>query len=169
MDVQEIADREQIRQVLYRYCRGADRRDESLLRSVYHPGARDRHGSFDGPAEEFAAYVAGREGYRAVQHLIGNILIDIDGDLASVESVFTANLVSDTDTGPARTTLGGRYCDLFERLGGEWRISDRIVVLDWTERQDKVTESDLASAFPPGQRGAADPSYQLAETLHGRR
>lgn len=41
----EISAHIEIQQVLFRYCRGVDRGDKELLRSVYHPGATDNHGS----------------------------------------------------------------------------------------------------------------------------
>ena len=42
IDVRAIADRQEIHDVLARYCRGVDRADPELLRSVYHEGARHR-------------------------------------------------------------------------------------------------------------------------------
>src|SRR5579862_3908887 len=44
----ELADREAIRDCLYRYCRGVDRCDMELLRSAYWPGAMDTHTGFKG-------------------------------------------------------------------------------------------------------------------------
>ena len=37
--MQELVDREAIRECLYRYCRGIDRLDEAALRSSYWPDA----------------------------------------------------------------------------------------------------------------------------------
>ena len=42
-----LLDRNEIEEVVLRYCRGIDRRDFDLVRSCYHPDATDRHGSFD--------------------------------------------------------------------------------------------------------------------------
>lgn len=169
MELAQLADHEEIRQALYRYCRGADRRDEVLLRSAYHPGARDRHGRFDGPAEDFAAYVAGNAKHRSVQHLIGNILIELAGDRAEVESVFIAHLVHDGEDDIELVVLGGRYFDLFERRDGRWAVVDRLVVLDWSERRTGVTEPEIASGFPPGRRDPTDPTYtRYLEASAGR-
>ena len=41
--VAELADREAIRDCLYRYCRGVDRCDEQMLRSAYWEDAYDDH------------------------------------------------------------------------------------------------------------------------------
>ena len=40
----ELGDQQAIRDVLARYWRGIDRGDADLVRSTYHPDARDAHG-----------------------------------------------------------------------------------------------------------------------------
>ena len=52
--IQEILDKESIRELVYTYCRAADRHDNKLMRSLYHEDAYDDHGSFfKGKAMEF--------------------------------------------------------------------------------------------------------------------
>src|SRR5262245_17777267 len=46
--VRVLLDKQAIQEVLARYCRGVDRADLELLRSVYHPDAIDNHGTFNG-------------------------------------------------------------------------------------------------------------------------
>ena len=41
-----LLDKQEIHEVLMRYCRGIDRCDAELLHSVYHPDATDDHGLF---------------------------------------------------------------------------------------------------------------------------
>ena len=128
----EWADREAIRDCLFRYSRGIDRCDMDLLRSVYWPGAVDYHTGFTGTAEEFIAWAEPRLKAMAHNlHMIGNILIRIDGDKAAVESYLWAVSVIDGEAGPRDVTTAGRYLDRFERRGGEWRIAERMVVHDW--------------------------------------
>ncbi len=43
-----MLDKQEIHEVMMRYCRAIDRMDEELLRSVYHPDAIDNHGLFNG-------------------------------------------------------------------------------------------------------------------------
>ena len=52
----EWADRESIRDCLFRYSRAIDRCDMELLKTVYWPGAIDHHTGFEGTAEEFIAW-----------------------------------------------------------------------------------------------------------------
>jgi hypothetical protein len=75
-----LAERE-IERVLLRYCRGIDRLDEDLIRSVYHDGATDDHGVYQGDGKAFAAFIVPllRDAYRATMHAIHNCLIEVDG------------------------------------------------------------------------------------------
>ena len=163
MDLQELLDHEAIRDVIYRYCRACDRRDERLLRSVYHPDATDNHGAFVGSASEFVRHTmdTGGAGFIAGQHHIGNILIELDGDVARAESVFICHLVSSDEDARQIEVLGGRYWDRMERRDGEWRIADRVVLLDWSELRRDITEPARAKAFVRGQRSVSDATYAV--------
>ncbi|MBU2288248.1 MAG: nuclear transport factor 2 family protein, partial [Gammaproteobacteria bacterium] len=87
MTLQDLLDREAIRECLYRYCRGIDRADEAALRSSYWDDATDCHGAYRGSASGFIeqALAKLRRGGRRV-HQISNVLIDLRGDHAAVES-----------------------------------------------------------------------------------
>jgi hypothetical protein len=160
------ADHIEIQQVLYRYCRAVDRGDEALLRSVYHPGAIDRHGAFCGSGAEFAAYLvpAMDQAPRVGQHHITNILIDVDGDLADVESYFLAlHPLGDKATGEAsHVPVTGRYLDRFERRDGAWKIADRTVVLDWSATPVTWAPWGAQGDYPQGGRREEDPSSRRA-------
>ena len=53
----EVADREAIRECLYRYCRGVDRLDAEMVRSAYWPDVVDTHLGFTGNLEELPSSV----------------------------------------------------------------------------------------------------------------
>ena len=163
----ELLDREAIRDCLYRYCRGIDRADVECLRSSYWPDAHDRHGAYVGPAEGFIelAQKVFRTGPRMI-HQVSNILIKFRSPTqAAVESYFHA-----LQRGPAadgrteEVLLAGRYCDLFEKRGQEWRVLDRTVVYDWMEPHPvpQLSESERFGARQPiGAAFPTDPSYAL--------
>jgi hypothetical protein len=134
---EELADREAIRDCLYRYCRGIDRGDPELLRSAYWPGAMDYHTGFAGTVEEFIEWALPR--LQAMQdnvHMIANILIRLDGDKAAVESYLWSVSILPGDA-RRQVMVAGRYLDRFERRDDEWRIAERMVVHDWfTENGD---------------------------------
>ncbi len=163
----ELLDREAIRDCLYRYCRGIDRADVASLRSSYWPDAYDRHGAYVGPAEGFIelAQKVFKTGPRMI-HQVSNVLIEFKSPTqAAVESYFHA-----LQRGPAaggqteQVLLAGRYCDLFEKRGLEWRVLDRTVVYDWMEPQQvpMVSEDERFGARKPiGAAFPTDPSYAL--------
>lgn len=162
----ELLDREAIRDCLYRYCRGIDRADEAALRSSYWPDATDRHGPYQGPVEGFFAWATEvfRTDTRNV-HRVGNILITFtDPGRAAVETYFDALQRGPGKDGIVRQFhLAGRYCDLFEKRGDEWRVAARTVVYDWVAEQP-LPHEDEATRFgvrqPIGARYPDDPIYE---------
>lgn len=165
--LQELMDREAIRDCLYRYCRGIDRADEASLRSSYWPDATDQHGAYSGPAEGFIqmALEVFKTNPRNI-HQVSNILIEFDGaSRALVETYFNALQRGASKDGVVRQfLLVGRYCDVFEKRGDEWRVARRTVTYDWVEEQ-AVPEGADAERFGPRQPiGSAypgDPVYQM--------
>jgi len=78
--------KENIRDVLYRYCRAADRGDLALLKSCYHPDSLDDHGFFKGSGWDFADYVLTVLSEIELSiHSISNPLIELHGKKAYVE------------------------------------------------------------------------------------
>ena len=78
-ELQVLVAEAEIGRVTARYCRAIDRMDEALLRSCYHPGATDEHGSFRGDVDEYVTWVWRLlERYRSTMHLIGNQLVELD-------------------------------------------------------------------------------------------
>ena len=166
--LEELADREAIRHCLARYCRGIDRLDEGLLQSVYWPGATDDHVNFVGTGQDFIPHVLrALEPMRQTQHLIGNILIDMDGKSAAhCETYFQAfHSIPKADGGSAGDVfVGGRYVDRFEKRDDEWRIASRVVIIDWfREYSDSGEFSDkpLGLDIKQGLRMPRDRSYSL--------
>ncbi|MFV0475203.1 MAG: nuclear transport factor 2 family protein [Pikeienuella sp.] len=167
--LRELLDREAIRDCIHRYCRGIDRADEAALVSAYWPDAHDSHGAFTGSAAEFFTWVraAWATGPRNI-HNVGNTLIEFRApDRAAVETYFLALQRGAGPDGITRQVLlAGRYCDLFEKRGEEWRVKDRTVVYDWVDHQ-APPEGGEADRFGPRRPiGAAfpdDPVYAIGE------
>ena len=165
-EVRELLDRQQIYQVLMRYCRGIDRADPELLRSVYHEGAIDRHGpwEFSDAKRDFVAFAIPRHDAleTATQHHISNCLIELDGNNASVESYFLAFQPTKVEDGTeALSFIGGRYLDRFERRDGRWAIAERTVVNDWSRLSLPGEEWPPMRDHLRGGRREADPSHGL--------
>jgi hypothetical protein len=169
MNVEQVAAHIEIRQVLYRYCRAVDRGDRDMLKSVYHPGATDDHGSWRGTGEAFADYIVESMDRQSIpsQHHITNVLIEIEGERAAVESYFLAMhpYQKEGDGGEALALVGGRYLDRFERREGVWRIVHRRVVLDWSRSEIPGESWEVQRLFDSGRRRSGDPSSELF--VHG--
>ena len=61
ISVEELPDREAIRDVIHQYSRGADRRDVELMKDCYYPDGTDQHTFFSGNGWEF--YEAAMENF----------------------------------------------------------------------------------------------------------
>ena len=164
--IQRLLDKQAIAEVLYRRARAGDRSDAELAHTCYHPGATERHGTFDGLATEFidvVSFTRDKPGnpIKGMLHVVTNILVDFKGDdEAFVEAYHVAwcQMVDGIDA-----TIGGRYLDTFTRQDGRWAIKHRDVIFDWS-RMDPETEKfwakHPAAEFLYGKRGPADPLYQ---------
>jgi len=129
--VQGLVDRAEILECLNRYARGLDRHDRELVRSAYHDGAIDVHGSLAFEVEDFIDWaLAYHDAQLHHQHYITNLTIEVHGDVAHSESyyLFVARY---PDRNTPLTVAGGRYVDRLERKGGRWAISTRVCTAEW--------------------------------------
>ena len=167
----QLVDKQDIAEVLQRYCRGVDRRDDELIRSAYHPDVHEHHGAYRGSsADDFVAYANGRSDlFERVAHYITNQHIELDGDVAYSEAYAIAlHQARDADGRVSHTVFGGRYIDRMERRDGRWAIADRVVVCDWS-RVDEVTPWERAPLFAQGSADRTDPSYDRGAPGPGER
>ena len=130
--------KQDITEVLHRIARGTDRGDLELFASGFHEDGEDYHGLANGPVGNIVANL-GRSKLLLTQHLIGNILVELDGTVARVESLFTSFHQSRDEAGQLwDETLRGRYLDRFEDRGSGWKIARRVVVWDWSRVEPAV-------------------------------
>ena len=164
-DLRALADELAIRRLLAIYCRAIDRRDAELLRSVYWPDATDNHGIFNGNAMQFVDFILPMlSSMRSTTHSISNILIDLRGDIACVETYVQAYHDAPGPEGRVDIVVGGRYLDRMERRDGQWRIAHRQFVMDWNQNLSSTAQWDgpLYGALDVrGTGDTGDPSYGL--------
>lgn len=158
-----LADKQACVELVYRLARAIDRCDEPLLRSLFHSDATDDHGVFHGTASDFVSWVMPvLHGMRRTQHFIGQVLIELDGELARGESYFIAHHQLPQADGPDSFMIAaGRYLDRFERRAGGWRIAHRQAVYDWNSTAPSTDswDRDSPGVWSFGARGEADISY----------
>lgn len=164
--VQELLDKQAIYECIVRYCRGTDRHDRDLIASQYHPDGIDDHG-VERTGEEWADRVMEYE-YQSTTwvHHLGQVLIDLHGDHAFVESHWVAYR-SGVEAGKQfLRSRGGRYADWFERRDGVWKVRRRRIIDDWSNVQVVEQTIDDPSghvAFPYPD----DPIYLLEQEILG--
>ncbi|MBF7015256.1 nuclear transport factor 2 family protein (plasmid) [Novosphingobium resinovorum] len=157
-------------ELVYRFARGLDRRDEETLRCVFHPEGTDDHGYWTGTGADFVTWVLPLlAGMERTQHLIGNVLVEVQGTRAVAESYFVASHdLTDTSGNPARMTTAGRYLDEFRKHEGQWRIFHRRAVYDWNANEPRTDNWDRSASSPRdfGKPDRSDSVFAFAERLN---
>jgi hypothetical protein len=128
---EELWAHKQIGECLLRYTRGIDRHDSELAKSAYHPDARDDHVYYVGSGAGLVAWADELHAsqFRAHNHHLTNVAIELAGEVAHVESyfIFAAVKLEGYDT----VLGGGRYIDRFECRDGRWAIAERVCICEW--------------------------------------
>ena len=142
--LRDLLDREAIHQVMLRYARGLDRLDNELALSCYWDDAVEDHGQFVGTPADFVKYADGTTlMFEAVQHAILNHFCDLAGEEAFCETYYQFTGVTADDAPNFVST--GRYVDHFSKRSGEWRIANRVTII---ESQMDVPKSAILAKMP---------------------
>ncbi len=124
-DIQYLADRIALMDVMLRYAKGVDQRDMALYASVFAEdvevvgfGAETFHGR-----DNWVGYVTtALQAYGPTQHMLGPQLATVDGDTAHCRTDVQALHYLKTE--PNKTlTLWATYNTDMKRIGGEWKIA----------------------------------------------
>ncbi|MBO9723898.1 MAG: nuclear transport factor 2 family protein [Novosphingobium sp.] len=164
-DWQEQCDRIAIIDLVARYCRGCDRRDFALVRSLYHDDAVDDHGAmFRGGADAFVAWLPqAMAPWELTIHAIATSVVVIDGDRAEGEHLVRA---WHRTYPPERTEyiVHGRYLDRYERRDGAWKFLHRQLVFDHGEVRavDEDAMARLGAEASHGRADGDDPSWAFS-------
>ena len=131
----DTADRLAILDLLARYTRGVDRCDLDVLAAVWAPGAMVDYGAgaTDAVVWSKGLIAALRGHFLRTQHMLGQSIIDLDGDTATAETYCRAYHEQAGAQGPTEMVVGGRYLDELVRTPDGWRIARRRYALDWNQ------------------------------------
>jgi 3-phenylpropionate/cinnamic acid dioxygenase small subunit len=136
-DLDAIAHKLEITEVLYLYATALDTRDWELLRLVFAEDAVysiGQHGEFTGVraiSEKISSLIGG---YESTQHLITNPVIELDGKSARSRCyVHAQHYLTAQRTGANTYEIGGTYRDEFVRTGDGWRITRRVLEVGWRD------------------------------------
>lgn len=164
--ISELISKQEILECIMKYSRGVDRFDRELMLSTFHPDAVDDHGEERTPVE-FVEYAMRRDRSRARVHHIGNVLIELYGDQALVESYWMAYQAWSEGGVHFLRSRCGRYADRFERRNGVWKVAHRRVIDDWS----KVEQFNSSAEGLSNHRGSQfpeDPIYALQREIVSR-
>jgi hypothetical protein len=161
--LREQLDRDEIWRVMQNYGRGLDRLDTALVRSCYWDDAIEDHGNFVGTPDDFIEWAnMTTRAFQSSQHGLLNHHCDLQGDDAYCETYY---LFTGITGGPMNFMSTGRYIDHFRKRNGEWRIANRVCII---EGKFDVPVSrhgdDLPPAYTPEEpcqaaRDRSDVSY----------
>lgn len=155
--IRELADRQAITDLIYRYCRAVDRLDVPLGRAIWHEdGASDYGAVYQGEGRGVIDLICAQH-RRTLHHShqVSNILIQLDGNRAGSESYVTANLRVATPEGERQITVWGRYIDRWSKRDGRWGIDKRVAIRDF----DEIRPVTPMAHYDEGRRDRTDPSY----------
>ena len=109
----ELAIAQRLHHIVTQCCRGLDRGDDQLVRDCFHGDAA--------PPDVEASEGAG-------QHVVTNHhLFGIRGDVATTETYWQHRAIGGDG---ALIESFGRHLDRFERRAGQWRIAERVTIVE---------------------------------------
>ena len=152
-----------ISEAIFRFSRGLDRLDRTLMMTAFHADAHVDYGNlFTGSVGDFIDFTMEfqREDI-PVQHLVGNILIELLDDHTAVAESYELARHPAKPGAEGDMILATRLLDRFQRRDGRWRITSRIKVGDWArihEGSDPVFQN---IPLKRAKRNRDDPSYGL--------
>jgi hypothetical protein len=158
--LQALLDKQEIAELSHKYMRALDRLDRDLMLSVFHPDSTTDYGFFQGSGPDFVDYAQNAlKDHISNQHLIGQILIDLEGDIAFGEVYYQAFHRFLIDGVETDLFVAGRYVDRYERRNEIWKFAFRSELVDWV-RLDPATGKGMMPGAIWGARGADDLSSQ---------
>jgi hypothetical protein len=147
LSLQEISDRLEIQELLIRYSHGVDTHDWDGWESVFTEDAVIDYTEMGGPrgsVKETRAFLESTMPmFSSTQHMLGNTVLEIDGDQARARTICHNPMVLDRDGQPHIFVCGLWYRDLLVRTPDGWRIKDRY------------EERSFIDNLPPGLPGSS--------------
>ena len=168
LSIDDVIAKQEITDLVGHYMRGLDRLDRTLLRSTFHDDANTDYGFFQGGPDDFVemAYNA-LENHLANHHMIGQVNIDLEGDIAYGEVYFQAFHRIIEDEQERDLFISGRYVDRYEKRHGQWKIAFRSEVNDWA-RNDPATDSYFTTNTQSLRGARLDDAWYQRDSLRPR-
>lgn len=137
VQVRRLADEEEIRALLARYCRLCDARDGSAwVREIFTEDGTDDHNlfgqAFHGWTEIEAMFDRSASNLEATAHFITNCTVEVDGDTATARTyvqcwTWLRESAGQGRVRPADYVFVGDYHDQLRRTPAGWRLHYRLM------------------------------------------
>jgi hypothetical protein len=165
--LQELLDRKACEDVILRYGRTLDWLDNAGQQDCYWPDATIDYGFFRGAAKEWVPVVMDIESASARRwHVSTGVMVQVNGDNAKSECYGLSLGAVENDQGELVDTLfGGRYLDALEKREGEWRISQRTYIADWSNSFTDGLGAMISSGFTLNVLQIQQPDHQSYRKL----
>lgn len=165
IQLESLQAKQDLHELVARYCTGVDRRDRALLETLWWPEATMDFGLFAGPAAQFCELIcADNPAVEISFHFTSNELFEIDGDQAIGRHyvIGASSLLVDGEA--TQQQVGGRYLDTYARRDGQWKFTKRLFVLDWNANQPSsaIWDKGIGAVVARGRSDRADVSYSFA-------
>ena len=162
----DLEAKDEIRALCAAYCRGLDRLDKDLIRSVYFDDAVESRGFFEGGPDGFVEFAINvLKQHDANQHMLGQIAIELDGNRAYGEAYFQAFHRFKENGIDRDFWVGGRYIDRYERRDGVWKIAYRSEINDWISNRP-AAEDFYWIRNPTALKGARGTTDRINQPEH---
>ena len=159
--VEQLTDKQEIYEVVCKYCRGLDRMDKEMAYSVWHDdGTALYHDMYEGTGHGFVDWVwSSHAQMERHSHQLANHLSIVEGESASSETYITVALWTNPDSSGKQQEIiaKGRYLDQWSKRNGKWAISHREHVLD----MQTLNELNRGYVNTVSTRDTSDPSFRV--------
>ena len=132
------ATRNAIEHIVYGYAERIDLGDFAGVAELF-AHARYRGGGPDDPGVQGAPPVLQiletmvrryDDGTPRTKHVTTNLVIDADEDAGTATARSYYTVLQQLDDFPLQPIIAGRYHDRFDRVGGAWRLVERVIFCD---------------------------------------
>lgn len=131
-----LVSRQEIYDLSCRYLRAQDRLMPELHRSVFWDDATTDYGFYRGGPDGFVAFAQNAlKDHLSNHHMMGQALIELEGELAFGEIYFQAFHRIIEGGAESDLFVSGRYVDRYERRDGVWKIAHRTELVDWARTE----------------------------------
>lgn len=157
--LEAAADKLEIMDLIYRYCRSMDRMDHEQGYAIWHEDGTADYGPnvFQGTGRGFVDWVCDSHKHVDMhQHQVTNVVIELDGDKASSEAYVFLAMRTERDGKHNRLFVWSRYIDQWSKRDGRWGIDHRYTIMDF----DEMGEITPVAMHDRGRRDREDPSYK---------